>query len=225
MLDAALEPLHRLPPLARFSVAMLILFTVPPLCRRVRLPAVVGLLAAGVVVGPYGLGIAPKHGEVAHFFAEIGKLLLMFFAGLEIDLVQFNRTRNRSVGFGLLTFALPLTAGVLVGLAAGYPWVGAVLIGSLLASHTLIGFPIVGKLGRLRNEAVTVTVGATVFTDVAALLVLAVCIPIHAAGFARTRSPPGSSSSPSTSRPCSWGWAGSGGGCSPSSRPRRGSSP
>lgn len=184
MLDAALEPLHRLPPLARFSVAMLVLFTVPPLCRRVRLPAVVGLLAAGVLVGPYCLGIAPKHGEVAHFFAEIGKLLLMFFAGMEIDLVQFNRTRRRSVGFGLLTFALPLAAGAAVGFAAGYPWVGALLIGSLLASHTLIGFPIVEKLGQLRNEAVTVTVGATVFTDVAALLVLAVCIPIHASGFA-----------------------------------------
>ena len=118
-----------LPPLARLAVVMLILFTIPPLCRRVRLPVVVGLLAAGVLVGPYGLGLAPRHAEVAHFFAEIGKLLLMFFAGLEIDLVQFNRSRNRSLGFGLLTFAFPLTAGALVGLAAGHPLVGALLIG------------------------------------------------------------------------------------------------
>lgn len=184
MFADALEPLTRLPPLARFSIAMLILFTVPPLCRRVRLPAVVGLLAAGVVIGPFGLGVAPKHGEVAHFFAELGKLLLMFFAGMEIDLVQFNRTRNRSIGFGLLTFAFPLTAGLMVGFAFGYPWIGALLIGSLLASHTLIAYPIVDKLGQLRNEAVTVTIGATVFTDVAALLVLAVCIPIHTSGFA-----------------------------------------
>jgi Kef-type K+ transport system membrane component KefB len=173
-----------LPPLARFSIAMLLLFVVPPLCRRVRLPAVVGLLAAGVIFGPYGLQVAPKHGEVAEFFAELGKLLLMFFAGLEIDLAQFNRTRNRSIGFGLLTFALPLTAGLLVGFASGYPWVGALLIGSLLASHTLIAYPIVERLGKLRNEAVTVTIGATVFTDVASLLVLAVCIPIHVSGFA-----------------------------------------
>jgi Kef-type K+ transport system membrane component KefB len=108
----------------------------------------------------------------------------MFFAGLEIDLAQFNRTRNRSIGFGLLTFAFPLAAGLAVGFWAGYPWVGALLIGSLLASHTLIAYPIVDKLGQLRNEAVTVTIGATVFTDVAALLVLAVCIPIHVSGFA-----------------------------------------
>ena len=181
---AGFTELTQLPPLARFSVAMLILFAIPPLCRRVRLPAVVGLMAAGVLIGPFGLQLAPKHGEVVEFFAELGKLLLMFFAGMEIDLVQFNRTRNRSIGFGLLTFALPLTAGLLVGLWAGYPWVGALLIGSLLASHTLIAYPIVEKLGKLRNEAVTVTIGATVFTDVAALLVLAVCIPIHVSGFA-----------------------------------------
>ena len=181
---ADFSQLTELPLLARFSVVMLILFAIPPLCRRVRLPAVVGLMAAGVLIGPFGLQLAPKHGEVAHFFAELGKLLLMFFAGMEIDLAQFNRTRNRSIGFGLFTFTLPLTAGLLVGLGAGYPWVGALLIGSLLASHTLIAYPIVEKLGKLRNEAVTVTIGATVFTDVAALMVLAVCIPIHVSGFA-----------------------------------------
>jgi len=183
MFDLVLEQIRQMPPLARFCVAMLIFLTVPPLCRRVRLPAVVGLLAAGVIIGPFSLGVAPKHGEAVSFIAELGKLLLMFFAGLEIDLVQFNKTRHRSVGFGLLTFGFPLAAGMAVGLAAGYPLVGALLIGSLLASHTLIGYPIVEKLGRLRNEAVTVTIGATVFTDVAALMVLAVCIPIHASGF------------------------------------------
>src|SRR4029079_19069570 len=109
-----------LPPLARFSVAMLILFAIPPLCHRVRLPAVVGLMAAGVLSGPFGLQLAPKHGEVVQFFAELGKLLLMFFAGMEIDLAQFNRTRKRSIAFGLLTFSLPLTAGLIVGFWAGY---------------------------------------------------------------------------------------------------------
>lgn len=173
-----------LPPMARFAVTMLVLLTVPPLCRRVRLPSVVGLLAAGVLFGPYALKVAAKNAEVAEFSAQIGKLLLMFFAGLEIDLAQFNQTRNRSMGFGLLTFALPLTAGFLVGLAAKSSLIGALLIGSLLASHTLLGFPIVERLGKLRNEAVTVTIGATVFTDTAALLVLAICIPIFKSGFA-----------------------------------------
>lgn len=183
MLQSLLESLTPLPILARFAIAMAVIIVVPALCRRVGLPAVVGLLAAGVLFGPYGLRVAPRHGEVAHFFADIGKLLLMFFAGLEIDLEQFRRTRARSLGFGLATFAIPLTAGLAAGLVFGYGWIGALLIGSLLASHTLLGYPIVQRLGLVRDEAVTVTIGATIFTDIASLMVLAVCVPIHTAGF------------------------------------------
>jgi Kef-type K+ transport system membrane component KefB len=175
--------LTQLPLLARFAVAMAVILVVPALCAKVRLPAVVGLLLAGVVFGPHGLNVGPKSHEVAHFFADVGKLLLMFFAGLEIDLVQFRRTGHRSLAFGLATFALPLLSGILAGLAFGYGWLGALLIGSLLASHTLLGYPIVQRLGLARDEAVTVTVGATIFTDVASLMILAVCIPIHVAGF------------------------------------------
>jgi Kef-type K+ transport system membrane component KefB len=186
MSGAFLESLTQLPLLARFAVAMAVILVVPALCERVRLPAVVGLLLAGIVFGPHGLGVGPKSHEVANFFADVGKLLLMFFAGLEIDLVQFRRTGHRSLVFGLATFALPLASGVLAGLAFGYGWLGALLIGSLLASHTLLGYPIVQHLGLSRDEAVTVTVGATIFTDVASLMILAVCIPIHVAGFSPT---------------------------------------
>jgi Kef-type K+ transport system membrane component KefB len=84
-------------------------------------------LLAGVVFGPHGLHVGPKSHEVAHFFADIGKLLLMFFAGLEIDLVQFRRTGRRSLVFGLATFAMPLAGGFLVGLDFGYGWQAAPL--------------------------------------------------------------------------------------------------
>jgi Kef-type K+ transport system membrane component KefB len=181
--DGFVESMTRLPILARFAFGLAIILVVPPLCKRIRLPAVVGLVLAGVLLGPSGVHIAPKHGDVAVFFADVGKLLLMFFAGLEVDLNQFNRSRNRSVGFGLATFALPLAAGFAAGVGFGYGWIAALLIGSLLASHTLIGFPIVQRLGLVRNEAVTVTIGATVFTDIASLLILAICIPIHQSGF------------------------------------------
>jgi Kef-type K+ transport system membrane component KefB len=117
------------------------------------------------------------------FFAEIGKLLLMFFAGLEIDLSQLSRTGRRSLVFGLLTFSIPLIVGAGVGLLAGYGWLAAVLIGSLMASHTLLGFPIVQRMKLVTDEAVAVTIGGTVFTDLLALLVLAVCLPIHSSGF------------------------------------------
>ncbi len=183
MLDHTSESATLLPPLARFAIGLIVFLVVPALCRRVRLPAVVGLLAAGVLVGPNGLHLAPRNGEVANFFADIGKLLLMFFAGLEIDLAQFNKVRNRSLAFGLASFGFPLVMGVGLGLAFGYGLLSALLIGSVFASHTLLGYPIVQRLGLVRNEAVTVTIGATIFTDIAALLVVAVCIPIHSAGF------------------------------------------
>jgi Kef-type K+ transport system membrane component KefB len=182
-MDHALEALKHLPLMARFAILMLIILVVPPFCRRIRLPGVVGLLACGVLVGPGGLEVAQERSTTSHDLSEIGKLLLMFFAGMEIDLVQFHRVRGKALGFGVLTFALPLLAGVAISLMFGYGWVSAFLIGSLLASHTLLGFPIVQGLGLVRNETVAVTIGATVFTDIASLLVLAICVPIHTSGF------------------------------------------
>jgi Kef-type K+ transport system membrane component KefB len=146
----------------------------------------VGLLIAGVGLGPSGLHTLPNAAPVAQFFAEIGMLLLMFFAGLEIDLSQFRRTGGRSLVFGCLTFGIPFVAGAGVGLLAGYSWLAAALIGSLMASHTLIGFPVVQRMKLVTDEPVAVTIGGTVFTDLASLLVLAVCLPIHTSGFSAT---------------------------------------
>lgn len=183
MLDGILGHLPAIPVIERFAIIMIAILVVPPQCQRIRLPAVVGLVGVGVLIGPHGLQVGPNHYEVVNFFADIGKLMLMFFAGLEIDLEQFLRTRNRSIFFGTATFTFPFLAGVAAGLTFGYSWLAACLIGSLLASHTLLGFPIANRLGIVNNEAVTVTIGATVFTDIASLLVLAVCLPIHMSGF------------------------------------------
>jgi Kef-type K+ transport system membrane component KefB len=181
--DPAQEPLVHLPLLVRFAIILAIFLLIPPLCRRVRIPAAVGLLLAGVCLGPSGLHTLPNAAPVAEFFGEIGKLLLMFFAGLDIDLSQFRRTGMRSLVFGFLTFSVPMVVGTAVGLLAGYGWLAAVLIGSLMASHTLLGYPIVQRMKLVTDEAVAVTIGGTVFTDFASLLILAVCVPIHRSGF------------------------------------------
>jgi Kef-type K+ transport system membrane component KefB len=94
---------------------MAIIVVIPPLCRRARLPAVVGLLLSGVVLGPHVLGIGGERTPIADFFAELGKLLLMFFAGLETDLAQFRRAPNKSIIFGLVTTLIPLLLGTAVG--------------------------------------------------------------------------------------------------------------
>jgi Kef-type K+ transport system membrane component KefB len=172
-----------LPPMARFGVVVFLLLLTPYLTRRLRIPAVVGYMLAGLIVGPHGLGIIPKDANVANFFAELGKLLLMFFVGLEVDLRQFKAERTRSFLFGLVTFSLPLVVGGAVAYAFGYGPISAVLIGSLLASHTLIAYPIVIEAGLAKLPSVTITVGATILTDMLSLLLLAICLTAHQAGF------------------------------------------
>src|SRR6202051_188903 len=131
-----------LPTLAKFALTMAIIVGVPRLSKRLRLPAVVGFLLCGVVFGPHVLGVFGLHPVIADFSADLGKLMLMFFAGLEIDLNQFRRARNRSMTFGLATTSIPLALGIIVGLGFGYSPVAAVVLGSLMASHTLLALSI-----------------------------------------------------------------------------------
>ena len=133
------------PPLAKAAVALALIVGVPPLSRRAKIPSAVGLLLAGVAIGPHGLDLIGEHHPIADFFADMGKLLLMFFAGLEINLSLFRKARNKVYAFGILTTLLPLLLGTGVGLLFGYPIVPAIVIGSLLASHTLLGLPIVAR--------------------------------------------------------------------------------
>jgi Na+:H+ antiporter len=172
-----------LPNLAKFALGMAIIVGIPPLSRRLRLPSVVGLLLCGVLIGPHGLGFFAEKTPIADFFADLGKLLLMFFAGLEIDLDNFRKSRNRTLTFGIITTSLPLLLGTAVGLFFGFTLVKAVVVGSLLASHTLLAHPTLERLGALRYEPITVTVGATVFSDTLSLIVFAICVPTFQSGF------------------------------------------
>jgi Kef-type K+ transport system membrane component KefB/nucleotide-binding universal stress UspA family protein len=170
-------------PIIQFTILLTVIFTVPPIFEKLRLPGLVGLLIAGVILGQNGLKLLDSDSETVSLLSDIGKVYLMFVAGLEIDLAQFRQTKNRSIVFGIFTFLVPLLAGILVGRLFNFGWNASVLIGSLLASHTLLAYPIVSRLGVVMNEAVTVTVGATIFTDTAALLVLAICVGIHGGEF------------------------------------------
>ncbi|MBE9078220.1 cation:proton antiporter [Romeria aff. gracilis LEGE 07310] len=174
-------------PVSIFTLMLLASLLIPPIFERLRLPGLVGLLAAGVLLGPSGLQLLDPKAETVVLLSDIGKIYLMFVAGLEIDLKEFRKTRNRSLSFGGATFLIPLLFGIAIGRLFGFEWISAVLIGSLLASHTLLGYPIVQRLGVAQAEAVTVTVGATIFTDIAALLVLAICVSISAGEFSWLR--------------------------------------
>ncbi|MDX2272309.1 MAG: cation:proton antiporter [Cyanobacteriota bacterium] len=173
-------------PIVTFAFLLGIILVVPILFEWMRLPGLVGLLFAGVLFGPNGLNFFDGDTPTIKLLSDVGVVYLLFVAGLEIDLEQFRQTKHRSAGFGLLTFAIPMLMGTMVGRLFGFGWNAAILVGSLFASHTPLGYPIVSRFGLVRNEAVLVTIGGTIFTDIASLLVLAVCVGIHAGEFSLT---------------------------------------
>ena len=170
-------------PLFTFTVLLLVVLIVPPIFERFKLPGLVGLIVAGIALGSDGLGFLNSDSETMNLLSEVGKVYLMFVAGLEIDLNEFRKSKRKAIGFGMTTFLLPIITGILVGSLFGYGLNAAVLMGSLMASHTLLGYPIVTRLGVERNRAVVATIGATIFTDIASLLLLAVCLSIHQGDF------------------------------------------
>ncbi len=161
-------------PVAVFALLLLLLLVVPPIAERVRIPGLVGLLLAGIAVGPKGLGMLQRDGAIV-LLGNIGLIFIMFQAGLELNLNQFARYRRDSIVFGVATFVLPQTAGLLVArFVLGFDWLPAILLGSLFASHTLLTYPIATRLGIGQTRVVSALVGATILTDTCTLLVLAV---------------------------------------------------
>jgi Kef-type K+ transport system membrane component KefB len=174
---------EHLPMLAKFVILLTGVLLLPRLMEQMRLPGVLGYILAGVLIGPPLLGVVKSNSMTINFFAEIGKLLFMFFVGFEVDMEQFNLARKRCLTFGALTFVLPFAGGLFLARLTGYEWNASVLIGSVIASHTLLGFPLLTRLGLVRRESVLVAVGGTIITDIAAMMVLAVTISIHQIGF------------------------------------------
>jgi len=172
-----------LPNLAKFAIVMAIIASAPALARRVRIPALVVLLAFGVLLGPYVLDVAPVNYPIVQFFGDLGRLLLMFAVGLEINIDLFHKAQTRSIIFGLITTIMPQVLGTVYGLAFGYGIIPAIVIGSLLASHTLLAMPIVTRLGAVGLEPVVVTIGATMVSDTLSLIIFGICVSIYTTGF------------------------------------------
>jgi len=161
-------------PVLMFALLMLTALLAPRLAESVKLPGIIGLIVAGILIGPHGLGILERGSEV-ELLSTIGLLYLMFLAGLELDLDQFIRHRLHSLTFGLLTFAIPLILGTLMGrYLLGFSWPASILLSTMFSSHTLITYPLASRLGLARQRAVTTTIGGTLITDTLALLFLAV---------------------------------------------------
>ncbi len=160
-------------PVLVFALLMLILLVAPALAARLRVPGVVGLIAAGALFGPSALGLFSRS-ELLESLRTLGLLYLMFLAGLSLDFAQFTALRTRSLAFGLASFLVPQTLAVVVGLTLlDMTWAAALLLGSLCGTHTLVALPIAQRLGLGRHPAVTVIAGATLVCDGLGLGVLA----------------------------------------------------
>ncbi len=161
-------------PVLIFALAMIVFLAAPLLFGRYRLPGIVGIILVGAAIGPNALGVLER-GETIVLLGEVGLIYLMFVAGLEIDLNQFFESVDRSVVFGLLSFVVPQAVGTVAGVVMlGLTVPAASLFASIFASHTLLAYPVVNRLGIATDEAMTATIGGTILTDTLALLVLAV---------------------------------------------------
>ena len=174
----ALQQLH-LPftnPVLIFTLVLFIILLAPILMAKIKVPDIVGFIIAGTIIGPYGLNLLTKNLAV-ELFATIGLLYIMFIAGIELNITEFKNQKHKSLIFGALTFSIPIIIGFPVCYyLLGYPLLTSLLTASMFATHTLVAYPIVSKYKVAENEAVSVTVGGTILTDTAVLIILAVII-------------------------------------------------
>ena len=165
-------------PVLQFSLILFIILFAPLLLGRLKIPSLISLIIAGAVIGPHGLNLMLRDSSII-LFGTVGLLYIMFLAGLEIDVADFRKNSTKSILFGLYTFFISIVLGIVVALyILQFSLLSSILIGSIFASHTLIIYPVVSKLGIAKNKAVNVAIGGTIITDTLALLVLAVVVGI-----------------------------------------------
>ena len=170
-------------PVAIFLVVLAIMLLAPLLFRRLKIPQIVGLIIAGIIVGPYGFNLLDRDASFK-IFGEVGILYIMFQAAAEIDMYHLRQNWKKGAVFGLITFALPAFAGIFGSrYAFGVSWSTAVLISTMYASHTLISYPVVSRFGLSNQRAAVTAVCGTIVAVMLALLVLAEVVSIHVNGY------------------------------------------
>lgn len=163
-------------PVLKFLLILLIILAAPLLLNKLRIPHLLGLIIAGAIIGPHGFNLVLWDSSII-LSGTAGLLYIMFLAGLEIDMADFKRNSTKSLAFGMYTFLIPMILGTVVGIwVLRFNVLTSVLLASMFASHTLIAYPIISKLGISKNKAVSITVGGTMITDTLALLVLTIIV-------------------------------------------------
>ena len=160
-------------PLAIISLVLAAILLVPMVCRKIRIPSIVGFILVGMIVGPYGFELIAG-GSTIQTLGKIGMLYIMLQAGIEVDINDFRQQRTRAIIYGVYSFILPFVLGIGTSLLMGFDGVTSVLMGAMYGSHTLMTYPIVNRYGVQKNAAVNITVGGTMLTISLSLFVLAI---------------------------------------------------
>ena len=165
-----------------FLTVMAIILLTPLVLSRLRIPHVIGLIVAGVVVGPHGFNLLARDMSF-EVFGQVGILYLMFLAGIEIDMYHLRKNLRKGMTFGLFTFIIPLILGALVAMAAlRMHFLEATLLASMFAAHTLIAYPIVTRFGVTKSPAVVIAIAGTIVTVLGSLIVLAGVLGVYRDG-------------------------------------------
>lgn len=163
-------------PVIIFSLVLFIILFAPIIFNKIKVPHIIGLILAGVIVGPYGTNLLSRDSSIV-LFGTVGLLYIMFLAGIEMDLKEFKKNKLKIVVFGITTFLLPFIFGSLASYyILGYGKLTSILLAAMFSTHTLVSYPIVSKFGVSHNRAVALSIGGTLITDVLALLILAVVV-------------------------------------------------
>lgn len=169
-------------PVPIFLTVMAIILLTPLVLSRLRIPHVIGLIVAGVVVGPHGFNLLARDMSF-EVFGQVGILYLMFLAGIEIDMYHLRKNLRKGMTFGLFTFIIPLILGALVAMAAlRMHFLEATLLASMFAAHTLIAYPIVTRFGVTKSPAVVIAIAGTIVTVLGSLIVLAGVLGVYRDG-------------------------------------------
>ena len=156
-----------------FLVVLVIILFAPLVFNRIRVPHLVGMILAGVVVGGHGLNILSRDSSF-ELFGKVGLLYIMFLASLEMDLEGLKKNRTRGIVFGLITFLIPFVLGYVAGYwLLGLRWDASLLLSCIISSHTLVAYPIVGRYGLSRHDCVTIAIAGTMIALLLALFTLA----------------------------------------------------
>ena len=156
-----------------FFVVLLMILLSPIIMGRLRIPHIIGMVLAGVLVGKYGLNILGRDASF-ELFGRVGLFYIMFLAGLEMDMEGLKKNRNRVVVFGMLTFLIPFAMTYFMGVSLlGYLPLASLLLAAIMASNTLIAYPIVGRYGLTRHTSSTLSVGSSMMALFMALIVMA----------------------------------------------------